>query len=118
MGTEQVSDLRPLDMSANEVDDMIDNLTSDPVSTPEEEAALLATLPPSDDVNAPMTVVTSLRLPLELKQRIDAAAEAERMSASTFIRRAVESVLAGRDKTNLVNLDDVIRAIRSVPHAA
>ncbi|HEU4426922.1 MAG TPA: ribbon-helix-helix protein, CopG family [Pilimelia sp.] len=118
MGAEQVSDLRLLDMSPDEVNDMIDNLTSEPVSTPEEEAALLATLPPPPEPNAPMTVVTSLRLPLDLKQRIDAAAEAEGMSASTFIRRAVESVLAGRDKTNLVNLDDVIRAIRSVPHAA
>jgi predicted DNA-binding protein len=118
MGAEQVSDLRLLGMSADEVGDMIDNLASEPVSTPEEEAALLATLPPPSDANAPMTVVTSLRLPLELKRRIDAAAEAEGMSASTFIRRAVESVLTGRDKTNLVNVDDVIRAIQSVPHAA
>lgn len=118
MGTEPVSDLRLLDMSPDEVNDMIDNLTSEPVSTPEEEAALLATLPPPPEPNAPMTVVTSLRLPLDLKQRIDAAAAAEGMSASTFIRRAVESVLAGQDKTNLVNLDDVIRAIKSVPHAA
>jgi predicted DNA-binding protein len=65
-----------------------------------------------------MNVVTSLRLPAELKKRLDAAAAADGVSPSTFIRRAVESALAGHDKKNLVNLDDVIRAIKSVPHAA
>jgi predicted DNA-binding protein len=117
MGEQPVTDLDLLDMSADQVNHLIDNLTHEPVSTPEEEAALLTELPPADP-NAPLVVVTSLRLPLGLKRRVDAAARAEGMSASTFIRRAVESVLAGRDKTNLVNIDDVIRAIQSVPHAA
>jgi predicted DNA-binding protein len=68
--------------------------------------------------DAPMNVVTSLRLPADLKRRVDAAAADQGISPSTFIRRAIESALAGRDKGNLVNLDDVIRAIKSVPHAA
>jgi len=55
---------------------------------------------------------------VELKQRIDEAATDLGVSSSTFIRRAVEAALAGRDRTNLVNLDDVIRAIQGVPHAA
>lgn len=117
MGDKPVSDLHLLDMDAGQVGEMIDNLVSEPVSSPEEEAALLASLPPAEP-EAPMNVVTSLRLPVELKQRLDAAAQAEGVTPSTYIRRAIESALAGRDKANLVNLDDVIRAIKSVPHAA
>lgn len=112
-----VSDLHLLEMDAERAGELVDNLTFQPADTPEEEAALLACLPPADRT-APMTVVTSLRLPLELKQRVDAAARAEGMSPSTWLRRAAESVLAGRDRTNLVNIEDVIRAVRAVPPAA
>ncbi len=114
---DQVSDLHLLDMNADQVTALMASLTPEPVATAEEEAALLATLP-AVEMDAPMTVVSSLRLPLELKKRIDAAAQTDGVPASTFIRQAVESVLAGRDKTKLVNLDDVIRAIGSVPRAA
>jgi predicted transcriptional regulator len=117
MGDKQVSDVQLLDMNAEQVGELIDNLTSEPVSTPGEEAQLLASLP-AGEPDAPMNVVTSLRLPADLKRRLDAAAAGEDISPSTFIRRAIESALAGRDKGNLVNLEDVIRAIKSVPHAA
>lgn len=105
------------DMSPEQVRDLLDNLQPVP-TTVEQEAELAAMLPPPGDPDAPMTVVMSLRMPAELKQRVDAAAEAEGIPASTYIRRAVEAVLAGRAPGNLVNLDDVIRAVRSVPHAA
>jgi len=118
MGTEPVSDLRLLEMSADEVNDMIDNLTPEPVATPQEEAALLAALPPVTESASLASVVSSLRLPVDLKQRLDTAAQAEGVSASMYIRRAIEAALAGRDRSKLVNLDDVIQAIQSVPHAA
>ncbi len=117
MGDEPVSDLHLMDMTPEQANELIDNLTFERPGSREEEAALLASLPPADP-DAPMTVVVSLRLPLDLKKRIDSAAEADGIPASTFIRHAIESVLAGRDKTKLVNLDDVIRAIGSVPRAA
>ena len=117
MGNEPVSDLHLLDMSPEQINHMIDNLAPEPALSREQEAELLARLPSSPASTGP-TVVSSLRLPLELKQRIDEAATEMGMSASTFIRRAVEAALAGRDRTNLVNLDDVIRAIQGVPHAA
>jgi len=117
MGDEPVSDLHLMDMTFEQANALMDNLRFDPPGTRDEEAALHASLPPADP-DAPMTVVMSLRLPVDLKKRIDAAAEAEGIPASTFIRQAIESILAGRDKTQLVNLDDVIRAIGSVPRAA
>jgi predicted DNA-binding protein len=110
-----VSDLDLLDMDADELRAFTDNLHPEE-TTPEERQRLLAQLPPPD-LDAPITVVTSLRLPNELKQRVDAAAEAEGVTASSFIRQALERVLAGRDRTNLVNLDDAVRALRSLPHA-
>ena len=114
---EQVSDLRLLDMTAEQASEMLDNLTFEPPTSEREEADLLASSPPADP-DAPMVVVTSLRLSADLKQRIDAAALADVVSASTWIRRAIESALAGRDRSNLVNIEDVIRAVRSVPPAA
>jgi hypothetical protein len=117
MGDEFVSgpDLR--DMTAEQVNDLIDRLTPIPI-TREQEADLLASLPAVSDPDAPMNVVRSLRLPEDLNRRLDEAAAAEGIPASTFIRHAIESALAGRIKANLVSLDDVIRAIRSVPPAA
>lgn len=105
------------DMAPEQVAEMLSRLRPVP-TTPEQDAELLAMLPPPGVPEAPLNVVRSLRLPEELNRRIEDAAAAEGVPASTFIRRAVEAVLAGRDRENLVNLDDVIRAIRSVPHAA
>jgi predicted DNA-binding protein len=104
------------DMTAEELGDFLERLEPVP-TTPEQQAMLEASLPPADP-DAPMNVVRSLRLPEELNRRLDEAAAAEHIPASTFIRRAIESALAGRIKENLVSVDDVIRAIRSVPPAA
>lgn len=114
---EPVSDLDLMDMDAEELGRYIDGLEAGPQPTPEEQAELLAQLPPADP-ETPITVVTSLRLPHELKRRIDTAATADGVSASSFIRTAVERVLAGRDREALVNLDDAMDALRRLPHAA
>lgn len=117
MGEEQVDDLRLLNMTAQQANELVDNLAFEEFPSPEDEETLRAQLPPGDS-QAPVTVVTSLRLPLELKRRLDAAAEADGVTPSAYIRAALERVLASRSTTNLVNLDDVIRAVRSLPHAA
>lgn len=114
---EQVTDLELMDMTDAEARGLIDNAVPGPVPTPQEQAELLTQLPPADP-DAPITVVTSLRMPFDLKQRVEAAAASDGVSTSTFIRQALEKVLTGRDRTNLVNVDDVIRALRSLPHAA
>lgn len=113
MGERRVTDLNLMDMSPEEAVELVDNAVAGPIPTREEQAELLAQLP-----QAPITMVTSLRLPHELKQRVDAAAAADGLSTSTFIRQSLERIIAGRERTNLVNLDDVIRAVRSLPHAA
>jgi predicted DNA-binding protein len=116
MGKRTVSDLDLLDMNADELGEFVDELTPQP-TTPEEQAELLAQVPPADP-NAPVMVVTSLRLSSELKHRIDAAAEEDGVNPSTYIRKVLESSLAGRNRSNLVNVEDAIRALRSVPRAA
>lgn len=105
------------DMTAEELRAMLDRLERAPV-TPEQEASLLATLPPPGDATAPLNVVRSLRLPEDLNHRLETAAAAENVPASAFIRRAIESALAGRVKANLVSLDDVYRALGALPKAA
>ena len=105
------------DMTAEEISELLTNLQPIP-TTPEQDVELLAMLPPAGEPDAPLNVVRSLRLPEDLNRRIDEAAAAEGLGASTFIRRAIESALAGRVASNLVNLDDVIRAIRAVPPAS
>ncbi len=105
------------DMTPEQLDDLLDSQTPLP-ATPAEEANLLAMLPPPGEPDAPLNVVRSLRLPEDLSRRLDDAAEAEGISASVFIRRAIESALAGRNRSNLVSLDDVYRALGSLPKAA
>jgi hypothetical protein len=104
------------DMSEDELAALLARLERVP-ATPEQQRELEASLP-SGDPDAPTSVVRSLRLPAELSRRLDAAAAAESVPASVFIRRAIESALAGRVRSNLVSLDDVYRALGSLPKAA
>jgi predicted DNA-binding protein len=117
MGSDEIDSRQLERMTVDQVIELMTNMVPAPVATREEEEAILATLP-TVDPDAPIQVVSSLRMSLDLKQRLDAAADAEGISTSAFIRRAVESALAGRHRTNLVNIEDVIRAIRAVPPAA
>lgn len=107
----------PQDMGPEQISHLIDNLTVLP-TTPQQQAELLALLPPPGVPEAPLNVVRSLRLPEDLNQRLEQAAEAEGVAVSVFIRHAIESALAGRDKSNLVSLDDVYRALGTLPKAA
>src|SRR5262245_53633059 len=96
------ADLR--DMPDEQVNDLIENLTPVP-TTADQEADLLAALPPPGaEPSAPLNVVRSLRLPEDLNRRLEEAADAQDIPASVFIRRAIESAIAGRVKTNLVSL--------------
>lgn len=107
----------PRELSAEQINEAIDNLSAVPI-TPEQEAELLALLPPPGQPDAPLNVARSLRLPVDLNRRLEDAAESAGIPVSAFIRRAIESALAGRDRTNLVSLDDVYRALGSLPKAA
>lgn len=105
------------DMTAGQISDMLDNLT--PVATtPGQQAELLAMLPPAGVPDTALNVVRSLRLPEDLNRRLEEAAEAENVPTSVYVRRAIESALAGRVTSNLVSLDDVYRALGALPKAA
>lgn len=102
---------------ADDVQDLLNGLEYEPRPTKEEERELLASLPEGDP-DDPIMVVQSVRLPVTLAQRIRAAADDEGMTVSEFIRNGLTSIMAGRDRSNLVSLDDVIRAVKALPHAA
>lgn len=101
----------------DDVTRFMDSVVHDPPLSAGGEREVLATLPKADP-DEPIMVVHSVRLPVELAKRVREAAEDEGMTVSEFIRTGIASVMAGRDRSNLVNLDDVIRAVRSLPHAA
>jgi predicted DNA-binding protein len=108
-------DLR--DMSAEQVGEFLDNLTPVPVTEAEREQ-LLALLPPAPEPGTTLNVVRSLRLPEDLNHRLEDAAVAAGVPVSVFVRRAIESAIAGQESTNLISIDDAIRALRSLPKAA
>lgn len=100
-----------------DVEEFMGSVVYDPPLTRGEERELLSSLPKAEP-DEPIMVVHSVRLPVELAQRVRVAAEDEGVTVSEFIRNGLASIMAGRDRSNLVNLEDVIRAVRSLPHAA
>ncbi|GIE86970.1 hypothetical protein [Actinoplanes regularis] len=69
----------------------MDELSFEPTATPQEEAALLDSLPPAGSA---VMVVRSLRLPLELDQAVATAARSAEVPKTTWIRQAIEMALA------------------------
>ncbi|WP_250002813.1 hypothetical protein [Actinoplanes sp. M2I2] len=77
--------------SAEQLATFMEGLTFQPPPAPEDEQALLESLPP---VGSPVMVVRSLRLPTELDQAVAAAAKAAEVPKTTWIRQAIEMALA------------------------
>jgi hypothetical protein len=105
--------------NAEEMRDLMDNLAFEPAPTPEQEDALLETLPaPGSEV----MVVRSLRLPMALDEAVTAAAGGAGMPKSTWIRQAIELALAMQaDEDQSISRADALRALtllRPARHAA
>ncbi|KUL26318.1 hypothetical protein [Actinoplanes awajinensis] len=60
-------------------------------ATPQDEQALLDSLPPAGST---VMVVRSLRLPIELDEAVAAAARVAEVPKTTWIRQAIEMALA------------------------
>lgn len=74
---------------------------------------------PAPDTDVPM-VSRSLRLPVDLYQRVCAAAETRGVGVTTLMRQFIEAGLADLDESAVVPLADVRRVLASLarPHAA
>jgi len=104
-----MSDERELPRTHDELGKFMDSLTFEPPSTPEEEAALLATLPPT---GAEVMVMRSLRLPIDLDEAVAAAARVAEVSKSTWIRQAIETALAIQSEEDQpISRADALRAL-------
>lgn len=109
---------RELPRTPEEVRELLDNLTFEPQASHDEEAALLATLPPP---GAEVMVVRSLRLPMEVDEAVVAASRAAGVPKSTWIRQAIETALAMQEDDQPISRADALRALtllRSVHRAA
>ncbi len=104
-----MSDKHELPQNSDEARELMDRLTFTTPATPEEEAVLLAQLPPP---GSEVMVVRSLRLPLELDEAVAAAAEHADGPKSTWIRQAIEMALAVQaDDDQPISRADALRAL-------
>jgi predicted DNA-binding protein len=109
---------RDLPSTPDEARALMDNLTFDRPPSPEEEQAILATLPPP---GAEVMVVRSLRLPVDIDEAVAAAARDAGVPKSTWIRQAIEAALALQSDDQPISRADALRALtllRSVHRAA
>jgi len=104
-----MSDEQGLPQTPEEAREFMDRLTFDPPPTHDEEAALLATLPPP---GSEVMVVRSLRLPMELDEAVSTAARAAEVPKSTWIRQAIEMALAVQSEEDQpISRADALRAL-------
>lgn len=98
--------------TAEELDKFLGNLTY----LDEEIAA--AELPPPPSEDHPVMVVTSLRLPLELHERLKAAAGSRGKPFSALAREWIEMGLAALEDDQPISRADALRALAGLrPHA-
>ena len=81
------------------------------VPNEKSEQALLAELPRAPEDANETLVVTSLRIPLGLHQRLRAYAEAHGTKPSVLIRQWIELQLAADDENRPILLSDALRAL-------
>ena len=102
-------DERHLPQSVEDVAELMNNLTFDPPPTPQQAAELLASLPPE---GTPVMVVRSLRLPMDVDDAVAAAAKADGVTKTAWIRQAIEMALSlqtGDDQP--ISRADALRAL-------
>lgn len=105
--------------TAEELAAFMDGLAFEPAPAPQDEVALLDSLPPA---GAAVMVVRSLRLPLELDQAVVSAAQAAEMPKTAWIRQAIEMALAVQAEDDQpISRAEALRALillRPVRHVA
>jgi predicted DNA-binding protein len=74
-----------------------------------------ADTPPRELANQPATVVTSLRMSLELYQRLKAAADRRGTTMAALLRGWAELELAAEEDDRPISRLEALRALTSVP---
>lgn len=104
-----MSDERGLPRTAEEVGAFMNNLTFEPPASPEQEKALLASLPPA---GSEVMVVRSLRLPIEVDEAVADAARAAGVPKAAWIRQAIETSLVLQSEEDLpISRAEALRAL-------
>jgi predicted DNA-binding protein len=109
MGEGAMSQERRLPTTTDEVVGFMDELTFELAPGSEQEAALLASLPPA---GSEVMVVRSLRLPLEVDEAVAAAARSAGVPKTTWIRQAIEIALAlHAEEDQPISRSEALRAL-------
>jgi predicted DNA-binding protein len=94
-----------------ELDKFLDNLTY------LDEEVPAAEIPPAPGAEHPVMVVTSLRLPLDLHERLKAAAGSRGKPFSTLVREWIELGLLAMEDDQPISRADALRALAGLrPH--
>jgi hypothetical protein len=114
-----MSDDKGLPSTPEEATEFMGELTFDHPPTPQEEADLLASLPPD---GSDIMVVRSLRLPMETDLAVVAAAKAAGVTKTAWIRQAIDMALSMQaEEDEPISRADALRALtmlRPVRHVA
>jgi predicted DNA-binding protein len=109
MGGDAMTHERGLPETPEEAQGFMAGLTFGQPPTPEEEADLLATLPPP---GSEVMVVRSVRLPVETELAVEAAAKAAGVPKTTWIRQAIETALVMQaEEDQPISRADALRAL-------
>jgi predicted DNA-binding protein len=80
-----------------------------------DETVDAAAVPPREMADKPTTVVTSLRMPLDLYQRLKTAADRRGTTMAALLRGWAELELAAEEEDRPISRLEAIRALGNVP---
>lgn len=106
-----MSSEKDLPRTPEQVQEFMDGLTFDAPPSPEREKELLASLPePGEGV----MVVRSIRLPLELHERVKKAAQERGVATTALIREWIELEMSALEHDQPISRADALRALASL----
>lgn len=105
---------KDLPRTPDEVQQFMEDLEFGEPPTPEQEAELLASLPPP---GSEVMVVHSLRLSLDLLEQVKAEASARGVQPSTLMREWISLGLTAAAHDRNISLADALRALANVRSA-
>lgn len=102
---------KDLPRTPEQVQEFMDKLAFDAAPGPEREKELLVSLPePGEGV----MVVRSIRLPLELHERVKKAAQDRGVATTALIREWIELGLSALENDQPISRADALRALASL----
>jgi predicted DNA-binding protein len=106
-----MSEDQGLPRTPDEVREFMDGLSFEPEPSAQQQKKLLESLP---EPGSPVMVVRSIRLPVDLHERVKKVAEARGVPATTLIREWIEVELSALENDQPISRADALRALAAL----